>query len=377
MSKTLALAEQLIAIPSITPEDKGCQAILIERLKALDFAITEIPYQDTHNFWAARGDAEPVFVFAGHTDVVTTGPLDHWSTPPFEPTIKEGFLYGRGAADMKGSLAAMIVACENFIGQYPQHKGTIGFIITSAEEGPSEQGTPQVLDYLVHQKQPLTWCIVGEPTAHEKVGDTLKNGRRGSLTGNLRIIGQQGHIAYPHLANNPIPGAMEALTELYQRQWDQGSSFFQPTSFQISNMHSGTGQGNVIPGEIDVLFNFRYCPEMSAAIVKQQTHEILDRHKLAYELEWTHYGKPFLTEEGDLIHACRDAIDQHQAIKPKLSTSGGTSDGRYIAEFCPQIIELGPCNDTIHQINECVRIEDLEMLTQIYQGILERLLLQR
>lgn len=376
MSKTLKLTKELMAIDSITPQDKGCQRILKNRLQNLGFHIQDIPYEDTDNFWAIRGAAEPVLVFAGHTDVVATGPEEQWHTPPFVPTEKNAYLYGRGAADMKGSVAAMIVACENFIAKYQQYHGSIAFLITSAEEGPSHQGTPQVLKYLKEQEQPLTWCVVGEPTSKHELGDMIKNGRRGSLTGNLRIIGRQGHIAYPHLADNPIPKAMAALNELYRQVWDMGNEFFQPTSFQISNIESGTGQGNVIPGELHCLFNFRYCTEVTAEELQRRVNVILDRHQLRYELEWTHFGKPYLTQEGPLINACRQSIAKHCEASPELSTSGGTSDGRYIAQFCPEVIELGPSNKTIHQVNECVNIADLDTLTDIYEDIMIQLLVK-
>lgn len=369
-SDVLALTQELIEIASITPNDEDCQAILKDLLTKLGFKITAIPHGDADNFWAIRGDQGPCFVFAGHTDVVQPGPLDKWETKPFKPTIKGDFLYGRGAADMKGSLAAMLVACEDFITANPNHSGQIAFLITSAEEGPSELGTPIVLEYLAEQKQTIDYCLVGEPTSHTQLGDMLKNGRRGSLTGKLCIHGQQGHIAYPHLAENPIHIALKALEELTSTQWDQGNEFFQATSFQVSNIHAGEGAGNVIPGHLYVLFNLRYSPEVSAAELKNKINSILEQHDLRFDIEWTHYGKPYLTEGGKLLDAACNAINMLCDVKPEISTSGGTSDGRYIAEYCNEVIEFGPSNATIHKVNENVKISDLELLAQVYTQIL-------
>lgn len=374
MSTLLTLAQALIQIESITPHDGGCQYILHNFLRPLGFSITEIPCQQASNFFAIRGQGKPVVAFAGHTDVVATGDRNAWEYPPFSAIIADNMLHGRGAADMKGSLAAMLTACERFIKKNPTHRGAIAFLITSAEEGPSELGTPHIMQFLQQQQQALDFCIVGEPTADQRVGDTLKNGRRGSLTGELTIIGKQGHIAYPHLAKNPIHECLPALKQLVETEWDHGNDFFQPTSLQYSNIHAGSGQGNVIPGQLQLLFNFRYSPEVTADYLQTQTESLLKQNGLAFNLKWTHYGSPFLTQPGSLIDACQTAIKQHCGLAANISTTGGTSDARYIAPHCNQVIELGPCNATIHQINEKVSLQDLEILSHIYESILQQLL---
>ncbi len=375
MIDPLILTKQLIAQPSITPDDSGCQDILISLLKELGFHITSLPYQDASNFWAVKGESGPTLVFAGHTDVVHTGDIAQWKFPPFEPTEHDGMLYGRGTTDMKAGVAAMIAATEQFIREYPQHPGRIAFLITSAEEGPAEKGTPIVLDYLKQQGQTFDWCVVGEPTCGERLGDTIKNGRRGSLTGKLILHGKQGHIAYPHLAENPIHRFATVLHKLVQQEWDRGDAFFAPTSFQISNIHGGTGAGNVIPGQLEVLFNFRYSPAVTVDQLKSMVEEILKQENIVYTLDWTHFGEPFLTEPGTLIKVLSSAIEQKCGVQPELSTSGGTSDARYIAKTGAQVIEFGLCNELIHQINECVSIKDIYTLQSIYYRLMTGLLL--
>jgi succinyl-diaminopimelate desuccinylase len=345
-----------------------------ERLAKIGFALESMIFEDTTNLWARRGTEGPLFCFAGHTDVVPSGPLEKWHTPPFEPTVIDGYLHGRGAADMKGSLAAMIIATERFVAAYPNHKGSIAYLITSDEEGPFINGTTRVIDTLEARNEKITWCIVGEPSSTHNCGDVVKNGRRGSLTGDLIIHGHQGHVAYPHLADNPIHKALPALTELSQICWDQGNSFFPPTSMQISNINGGTGASNVIPGELKVQFNFRFSTESSSKGLTERVHALLDAHGLNYELHWTFNGEPFLTDDGALVAAVQQAIEDtvHQATE--LSTAGGTSDGRFIAPTGAEVIELGPCNATIHKVNECVKIADLEILTDMYFKTMERLL---
>lgn len=376
LEAVIKLTEELITYPSITPEDAGCQTVLKKRLAALGFNIVDIPCENAANFWAQWGTGAPLFVFAGHTDVVPVGLEHQWHTPPFQPTIKDGYLYGRGAADMKGSLAAMLIACENFLKTTPHPQGSIGFLITSAEEGPSDLGTPQVLNYLAHHNISIDHCIVGEPTSERYLGDTLKIGRRGSLTGELIIKGEQGHIAYPHKANNPLPMAFSVLQELGRTQWDGGNDYFAPTHFEISNMHAGTGAGNVIPGEVTILFNLRFSPERTAEDLKNQIEAILVSHTMDFTLNWTLYANPFLTQPGILSNTCQQVIQNLAQIDPLLSTSGGTSDARYISTAQPtaQIVELGPCNATIHQVNECIALDELVRLTHIYQAILTQLL---
>ncbi|MEE4146939.1 MAG: succinyl-diaminopimelate desuccinylase [Halieaceae bacterium] len=376
MEKTLALSCELISRPSVTPEDAGCQALMMERLGAIGFACTALRFGDVDNFWAERGEGGPILVFAGHTDVVPTGPLEQWHSPPFEPTVIDGVLYGRGAADMKGSLAAMLVACEEFVAAHPDHHGRIGFLITSDEEGVAVDGTVRVVQYLQEQGKPIDWCLVGEPSSGAVLGDIIKNGRRGSLGAVLTVRGTQGHIAYPHLADNPIHRALPALQALAAEVWDRGNEFFPPTSMQISNINGGTGATNVIPGTLQVQFNFRFSTEVTEAGLRQRTEAILDAHGLDYELHWTLSGQPFLTASGALVEAAVASISAVTGLTPVLSTAGGTSDGRFIAPTGAQVVEVGPVNATIHKLNEEVLVDDLPRLTAIYRGILERLLLQ-
>ncbi|ENM5827172.1 succinyl-diaminopimelate desuccinylase [Vibrio metoecus] len=373
-SPVLALAKDLISRQSVTPADAGCQDVMIARLKALGFEIESMVFEDTTNFWARRGTQSPLFVFAGHTDVVPAGPLAQWHTPPFEPTVIDDFLHGRGAADMKGSLACMIVAVERFIAEHPDHQGSIGFLITSDEEGPFINGTVRVVETLMARNEMIDMCIVGEPSSTLAVGDVVKNGRRGSITGDLKVKGTQGHVAYPHLANNPVHKALPALAELAATQWDDGNAYFPPTSFQIPNLQAGTGASNVIPGEFDVQFNFRFSTELTDEEIKRRVHSVLDAHGLDYDLKWTLSGQPFLTDAGELLAAVVAAVEEVNHQAPALLTTGGTSDGRFIAQMGAQVVELGPVNATIHKVNECVRIADLEKLTDMYQKTLNHLL---
>ncbi len=375
MENTLALTCDLIRRQSVTPEDDGCQALMMQRLSALGFSCVELPFGAVKNFWASRGDQGPIVVFAGHTDVVPPGPIDQWSSPPFEPTVTSGMLIGRGSADMKGSLAAMIIACESFIASNPEHSGRIGFLITSDEEGPAVDGTVKVLDYLREQGERIDWCVVGEPSSSATLGDTIKNGRRGSLGATLTARGVQGHIAYPHLADNPIHRLLPALHALTSEQWDQGNTFFPPTSLQVSNISGGTGATNVIPGEVEVLFNFRFSTEVTEQQLRERTEAILNRFDLAYSIDWQLSGQPFLTDRGALVEAAVASVEEVSGETPELSTAGGTSDGRFIAPFGAEVVELGPVNASIHKINEEVRAEDLPRLAEMYRGILERLLL--
>ena len=374
-SPTIQLALDLIRRPSVTPEDGGCQQAIAARLSALGFAIEPMPFGEVTNLWARRGNEAPLLVFAGHTDVVPTGPLEQWQTPPFAPEIRDGHLYGRGAADMKGSLAAMVTACERFVGAT---SATIAapspFSSPATRKAPRSNGTVKVIDTLQARGEKIDWCIVGEPTCIKQVGDVIKNGRRGSLNGRLLVHGVQGHVAYPHLADNPIHRASAALAELCGIAWDQGNAYFPPTTFQISNIHAGTGADNVIPGELDVQFNFRYSTELTQAAIQQQVEALLNRHGLRYTLRWKLSGEPFLTEVGELVEAARAAIREISGMETELSTSGGTSDGRFIAPTGAQVIELGPINATIHKLNECVAVDDLDTLSALYQRILERLL---
>ena len=374
MNKTLELAKSLISRPSVTPNDKGCQAIMIDRLEKIGFKIHPLKFGDVDNFWATHGDTGPIFSFAGHTDVVPAGDDDAWKTPPFEPTVKDGLLFGRGAADMKGGLASMLVATENFIEKNPNHKGTVAFLITSDEEGVAVNGTVKVMDYLKNNNQKIDYCLLGEPSSTSMLGDVIKNGRRGSLNAILTVKGKQGHIAYPHLAENPIHLATSALNYLCQQQWDNGNEYFPATSFQISNIHSGSRVTNVIPGEVEIMFNFRYSTETTKEELQKKVNDILDSHKLNYSIDWSHSGYPFLTPQGELVSACVDAIEKIKSIRPELSTSGGTSDGRFIAQEGTQVVELGPINATIHQVNESVLVQDLEDLSKIYSQILTNLL---
>jgi len=372
---TLALALDLISRPSVTPEDEGCQPLMIERLQKLGFNIENLRFADVDNFWARKNTSGPLLVFAGHTDVVPTGPVEQWDVHPFKPEIIDGILYGRGAADMKGSLACMIVACENFINEHPNHKGSIGFLITSDEEGPSINGTVKVIEHLEARNEKIDMCLVGEPSSTNKVGDVVKNGRRGSLSGNLTVLGKQGHVAYPHLAENPIHTAAPALAELTQEKWDEGNDFFPATSFQISNINAGTGANNVIPGDCKIRFNLRFSTALNEAQIKQRVEAILNKHNLNYELEWVLSGHPFLTPKGELVEATCKAIKDICGYTTELSTAGGTSDGRFIAPTGAQVLELGPLNATIHQVNEHVNANDLITLTKIYQRMMKHLLL--
>ncbi|QUN07402.1 succinyl-diaminopimelate desuccinylase [Shewanella yunxiaonensis] len=370
----LLLAQQLIARPSVTPLDEGCQQLLAERLDKLGFMNESMVFEDTTNLWSRRGTESPVFCFAGHTDVVPVGDVNRWHTLPFDPVVIDGYLHGRGAADMKGSLAAMIVATERFVAEHPDHKGSIAYLITSDEEGPFINGTTRVIDTLEARNEKITWALVGEPSSTHKLGDIVKNGRRGSLTGNLTVKGIQGHVAYPHLADNPIHKAAPALAELAATQWDNGNAFFPPTSFQIANINGGTGASNVIPGELQVMFNFRYSTEVTADELIAKVQHILDVHGLDYDIGWIYNGLPFLTGEGPLLEATQAAILETTGLQTDAQTSGGTSDGRFIAPTGAQVIELGPVNATIHKVNECVSVADLELLAQCYQRILEKLL---
>ncbi|MBK8538063.1 MAG: succinyl-diaminopimelate desuccinylase [Candidatus Competibacteraceae bacterium] len=384
MDATLELALDLLRRPSITPEDAGCQEVMIIRLAALGFRIERMRFGEVDNFWARYGDSGPLFAFAGHTDVVPPGPLEQWLSPPFAPEIREGYLYGRGAADMKGSLAAMITACERFLAACPQLQGSMSFLITSDEEGIAVNGTIKVIEALQARGEKITWCLVGEPSSAHQLGDTLKSGRRGSLNGRLLLRGIQGHVAYPHLARNPIHAAGSLVSALADEIWDQGHAFFPPTSFQISNLHSGTGTVNVIPGDLEMLFNFRFSPTLTIEQLKERTRLIIETGLLneevktgqvfQYDLEWSLSGMPFFTPPGDLVTAAVAAIRAETGLAAELSTSGGTSDGRFIAPTGAQVIELGPLNSTIHKVNERVAIADLEQLSRIYESVLIRLL---
>ncbi|MCG9710356.1 succinyl-diaminopimelate desuccinylase [Pseudoalteromonas sp. Isolate3] len=370
----IELAQALIQRESVTPEDAGCQALMNERLEKLGFNIESLFFTDTLNTWARKGDASPHFCFAGHTDVVPTGPEKNWQHPPFSALVEDGMLHGRGAADMKGSLAAMVVATERFVTKHPDHNGSISFLITSDEEGPFINGTTRVIDTLEARGEKIDLCLVGEPSSRDELGDVVKNGRRGSLTGFLTIKGVQGHVAYPHLAQNPIHLAAPALTELSQTEWDQGNEFFPATSFQVSNINGGTGAGNVIPGELEIQFNFRFSTEVTHQQLQQRVVDIVEKHNLNYELNWIVNGLPFLTDHGPLVDATVHAIKQVTGRETALETTGGTSDGRFIAQTGAKVIELGPRNETIHKVNECVSTEDLIQLADIYEIILEQLL---
>ncbi|WP_298443394.1 succinyl-diaminopimelate desuccinylase [uncultured Ferrimonas sp.] len=373
-SEVLTLAKALISRESVTPEDAGCQQLMADYLRDCGFDIESMVFADTTNLWARRNHSGPLFCFAGHTDVVPVGNLDKWHTPPFEPTIIDGMLHGRGAADMKGSLAAMLVASKRFVQRHPEHQGSIAFLITSDEEGPFINGTIKVVETLEQRNEKITWCLVGEPSSTDKLGDVIKNGRRGSLTGSLTVHGIQGHVAYPHLAKNPVHLAAPALTELAQTSWDNGNEFFPPTSFQIANIAAGTGAPNVVPGDLEVQFNFRFCTESHAEDLKLRVQAIFDRHGLEYDLSWILNGEPFLTGDGKLLQATKDAVHQITGYHTDPQTSGGTSDGRFIAPTGAQVIELGPRNDTIHKVNECVSVADLDTLALVYERLLENLL---
>ncbi len=376
MSATLDLARELIRLPSVTPEDAGCQDLMAERLAPHGFRIEPLPFGEVTNFWARRGDAAPLFCFAGHTDVVPPGPLEKWTSPPFEPEIRDGLLYGRGASDMKGSLAAMITAVEAFVAAHPRHPGSIAFLVTSDEEGPARDGTLRVVDVLERRGEKIDWCLVGEPSSQDRLGDTIKNGRRGSINGWLTVHGKQGHVAYPQRAKNPFHAVAPALAALVAEEWDQGNAFFPPTSFQIANLNMGTGADNVIPGTLTAQFNLRFSTELDAATIKRRVHAILDQCRVDYEIDWRLSGVPFLTPAGALIGAACDAVRDIIGCDPELSTAGGTSDGRFIAPTGAQVLELGPVNATIHQIDECVGVDELDTLSAIYQRVLERLLVR-
>ncbi|WP_462164020.1 succinyl-diaminopimelate desuccinylase [Pseudoalteromonas xiamenensis] len=373
-SDTLQLAQALIQRPSVTPEDAGCQSLMNERLASMGFDVEELFYTDTLNTWARKGKTSPHFCFAGHTDVVPVGKESDWLYPPFEGKVVDGYLHGRGAADMKGSLAAMVVATERFVKKHPNHKGSISFLITSDEEGPFVNGTTKVVDLLESRNEKIDMCLVGEPSSRSELGDVVKNGRRGSLTGHLTIIGKQGHVAYPHLALNPIHLAGDVIQSLSAIVWDNGNAFFPATSFQISNIHGGTGAGNVIPGSVDVQFNFRFSTEVTADELKSRVIKVLESKGIEFRLDWTLNGLPFLTEPGELLTATLKAIKTVTGIDSTPETSGGTSDGRFIAQTGCKVIELGPLNKTIHQVNECVSTESLDKLTDIYEAILGELL---
>lgn len=371
-SPTLDLTCELIRRPSITPEDINCQECLGERLQALGFTLYPLRFGSVDNLWAERGSGGPLLCFAGHTDVVPPG--EHWQSDPFQPELRDGLLYGRGAADMKGSLAAMVVACEQFIAAHPDHTGRLAFLLTSDEEGPAVDGTVRVMEWLAQRGEQIDYCVVGEPSSTSRVGDVIKNGRRGSLGGRLVVRGIQGHVAYPHLADNPVHRAAPALAQLAAEVWDHGNEFFPATSFQISNIRAGTGTTNVIPGELEVIFNLRFSTELSEAQIRQRIAAILDAHQLDYHIEWNLSGQPFLTGRGALLEATVEAIREVAGIEPELSTAGGTSDGRFIAPTGAQVVELGPVNATIHKVDECVRATDLDQLTAMYRGIMARLL---
>jgi succinyl-diaminopimelate desuccinylase len=371
---TLDLACELIARPSVTPEDAGCLELIAGRLQALGFTCERIDTGGVSNLWARRGQTGPVLCFAGHTDVVPAGPHDAWKTPPYTPTIIDGVLYGRGAADMKSSLAAFVTAIERFVASTPDHAGSIALLLTSDEEGIATHGTVKVVEALAARGERLDYCVVGEPTSVKTLGDMIKNGRRGSLSGTLRVKGKQGHVAYPHLARNPIHAFAPALAELAAIEWDRGNEFFPPTTWQVSNIHAGTGANNVIPGVCEVLFNFRFGSVSSADSLKARTHEVLDRHGLDYEIDWHLSGKPFITGRGRLVGALSAAIHDTLGVETELSTTGGTSDGRFIADICAEVVEFGPVNASIHQVNECIDAAAIEPLSVVYERTLHALL---
>ncbi len=374
MNETLALSKALINRNSVTPEDAGCQKLLCDRLEPYGFTVENMRFEEVDNIWLRRGTERPLLCFAGHTDVVPTGPITDWDSDPFNAEIREGLLYGRGAADMKSSIAAFTVASERFVKDFPEHEGSIAYLITSDEEGPSVNGTVKVIEALEARNEKIDWCLVGEPSSKDTLGDVIKNGRRGSLNGYLTIYGQQGHVAYPHLADNPMHLAAPILAELVAMEWDKGNEFFPPTTFQVSNINSGTGATNVIPGQVDIIFNFRFSTEVTADQLKQRVQDLLEKHGLDVKLKWVLSGVPFLTAEGELVAAAVESIKEVTGTDTELSTSGGTSDGRFIAPTGAQVLELGPRNATIHQINECVEVDDLEPLEEIYYRIMKKLL---
>jgi succinyl-diaminopimelate desuccinylase len=374
LSATAEFAVALMRIPSVTPDDKGCNQLMIDRLSALGFVVEPMRFGNVNNFWARYGGSGPVLCFAGHTDVVPPGPEEKWQSPPFQPAIRDGYLYGRGAADMKGSLAAMVTACEAVLSDGQNLNGSIAFLVTADEEGAAVHGTREVINTLEARNEKITWCIVGEPSSTRQLGDVVKIGRRGSLHGKLTVHGVQGHVAYPQLARNPIHQAMLPLHELSNELWDGGNEAFPPTSFQISNIHSGTGVDNVIPGELEAQFNFRFSTELNETLIRQRTEAILDKYELEYTIEWKLSGLPFLTRNQVLINAVRESIQEVNGVVTQPSTTGGTSDGRFIAPTGAEIVELGPCNASIHKIDEHVRLADLDELSKMYQGIIRRLL---
>ena len=374
MGAVLELTKELIACPSITPNDAGCQQIIAARLSKIGFKVEHLRFGPVDNLWARYGTESPLLVFGGHTDVVPPGPKEQWHSDPFTPVIKDGYLYGRGAADMKSGLAAMVVATEQFLGAAPRISGSLAFLITSDEEGPSVDGTVKVMEMLAKRAEKIDWCVLGEPSSLLKFGDTIRHGRRGSLTGLLTVHGVQGHVAYPERADNPIQRALPALTELCEQRWDDGSKHFSPTSFQISNFNSGTGAGNIIPGHADIRFNFRFSNSVTATALQAYVHRILDNHKLKYNIEWRPMGEPFLTPVGHLSTAVQEVVKQLTGLEPRLDTGGGTSDGRFIAPTGAQVVEFGPLNTSIHKINECILIDELEPLARVYLGIIKKLL---
>ena len=374
MSKTLNLTKELISKKSITPLDEGCQDLLISHLELLGFTIEKMAYGNVSNFYARKGHEAPLLVFAGHTDVVPTGPETKWSSPPFEPTIKNDRLYGRGAADMKASLAAFIVSIEEFLAENKDHKGSIGLLITSDEEGIAVDGTVKVIEALKNRKEKIDFCIVGEPTCVSKLGDTVKNGRRGSLSAKLKVKGIQGHIAYPELIKNPIHEVAPAIDDLVKTIWDEGNEYFPKTSWQISNINGGTGATNVVPGDVEILFNFRYSSASTADMLKSRFIEILHKHQLDYDIDWEHSGEPYLTEKGTLVDVLSDAVKEISGVRPTISTTGGTSDGRFISKLCDQVVEFGPINESIHKINENVSVNDIETLKDIYKLTISKIL---
>ncbi|MEY4767465.1 MAG: hypothetical protein RL637_104 [Pseudomonadota bacterium] len=374
MSDTLTLLQSLVQRHSVTPDDAGCQLMIAQRLQALGFVAESLNFADTQNLWLRRGTTAPLFVFLGHTDVVPSGPVEAWQSPPFEPTIRDGKLYGRGTADMKGGIACFISAVERFIQRYPQHHGSIAILLTSDEEGAATNGIVKVVEVLQQRQQPIEWCLVGEPSSQQQIGDMIRVGRRGSLSADLRIFGIQGHVAYPHLADNPIHRSLAFLQQLTTESWDQGNAFFPPTRLQISNIHAGTGADNVIPGQLDITFNLRFSSELTESIIKQRVETLLTQSQLNYQIHWRLSGQPFLTTKGQLIQAATQAIQQICGIQPVCDTGGGTSDGRFIAPTGAQVIELGLRNETIHKIDEHVYLKDIEILSEIYELILEKLL---
>jgi succinyl-diaminopimelate desuccinylase len=375
MNSTIELAKELISRASVTPEDCGCQQLIAERLEKIGFRSEHMCFDEVDNLWITHGTGAPYLIYVGHTDVVPTGPLGNWTSDPFQPEIRDGFLYGRGAADMKGSIASMVTAMERYITHHAGHRGTIGMLITSDEEGPAINGARRIVDYLNANNIRIDWCLVGEPTCINTVGDVIKNGRRGSLGADLRVYGTQGHVAYPQYANNPIHLVSPALAELANTTWDNGNEFYPPTSFQISNINAGTGADNVIPGHVDIMFNFRFCTESTYEELRSRVESILDKNELSYDIEWKLSGEPFLTPGGKLLDTVIAAVKEVTGIESEISTSGGTSDGRFIAPTGAEVIELGPVNATIHKIDECVKVDDLLTLSEIYENILQKSML--